>query len=459
MKSETLLMVDLTKAEEMLIRRLIRSFEIKAESVKKNRFQDYTRLLHKKEICLIIVHVYQDRTRNIKKIRQIKKLMTIPVPLLVLVEKELASDLHRYMNAGADDYIVMPLNEESFAMRFYVLLECGQAMLQTGQLNQQNRPHTHSTVGKKVKNNLFHKNSNPWHLILGYLQEGLSFFSPKSQFTKKIGAPIFNKWELVRKLATGGDGIIWLVRELGKDREAVAKIPHSREMNINSLRGAAVLKRLVYHPNIVHLIEVVKEDEKFILIQEYVEGVTLAQLLTSHISSLQKEALFLQLLSVIAYSHSHKIMHRDIKPDNIMVRPDGRLKLLDFGSAKEIAWRDQNNCSCGTLNFMPREQMEGKPCLASDVWALGVTLYLLTVNRLPLYQDNSWYPMDIEIKTTVTPPHKIRSDIPFKLEQIIMKCLEQDPQKRYKNASELRDDLLENLPDFGNGRIIPELNS
>jgi len=354
---------------------------------------------------------------------------------------------------------VMPLNEESFAMRFYVLLECGQAVLQIGQLNQQNRPHTHSTLGKKVENNLFHKNSNPWQLILEYLQEGLSFFSPKSQFTKKIGAPIFNKWELVRKLATGGDGIIWLVRELGKDREAVAKIPHSREMNISSLRAAAVLKRLVYHPNIVHLIEVVKEDEKFILIQEYVEGVTLAQLLSSHISSRQKEALFLQLLSVIAYSHSHKIIHRDIKPENIMVRRDGRLKLLDFGSAKEIAWRDQNNCSCGTLNFMPREQMEGKPCLASDVWALGVTLYLLTVNRLPLYQDNSWYPMDIEIKTIVTPPHKIRSDIPVKLEQIIMKCLEQDPQKRYKNASELRDDLLENLPDFGNGRIIPELNS
>ena len=459
MKSETLLMVDLTKAEEMLIKRLIRSFEVKAKSLKKKRFQDYTRRFHKKDICLIIVHVYQDRTRNIKKIRQIKKLITIPVPLLVLVENNLSSDIHRYVNAGADDYIVMPLNEDSFAMRFYVLLECGQAILQSGEVNQQNQKTPNITMEKKVKNDLFRKKSNHWNLILGYLQEGLSFFSPKSQFTKRIGTPIFNKWELVRKLATGGDGTIWLVRELGKDREAVAKIPHSQEMNINSLRAAAVLKRLVYHPNIVHLIEVVKEDEKFILIQEYVEGVTLTKLLASHISSRQKEAVFLQLLSVIAYSHSHKIMHRDIKPDNIMVKPDGRLKLLDFGSAKEIAWRDQNSCSCGTLNFMPQEQMEGKACLASDVWALGVTLYLLTLNRLPLYQDNSWYPMDIEIKMVILPPHKIRSDIPFKLEQIIMKCLEQDPEKRYKNASELQDDLLEKLPDFGNGRIIPDLDS
>ncbi|MEA1966729.1 MAG: protein kinase [Thermodesulfobacteriota bacterium] len=447
MASETLLMFSLTKAEQLLIKRLIRSFEIKAEPVKKISFKDYGNLFHEKKISLVILHVGQDRIRQVEKIRRVKKLLTIPVPILVLVPKELSSNIHSYIKAGADDYIVMPLNEDNFSIRFYVLLECGQAILQA---EHSKKPQ------KKNKKEAAHKDSALWHRIVGYLQDGLNFFAPQSPLVKKGGQPIFHKWEPVRKLATGGDGVIWLVREIETERAAVAKIPHSRQMNINSLRAAAVLKRLVYHPNIVHLIEVVKDNGTFILIQEYVEGVTLPELLQSSISPREKENIFLQLLSVTAYSHDHKIIHRDIKPDNIMVRPDGKLKLLDFGSAKEIDWMDGNTAPEGTLSFMSPEQMQGNTCIASDVWALGIILYILTVNRLPFYQDNSCYPMDIEIQTTAVPPCKIKSNVPVKLEQVIMECLEENLEKRYKNASKLWNDLLRKFPNFGNGKQIPE---
>lgn len=449
MSPETLLMFSLTKKEELLVKRLVRSFDIKAESVKKISFQYYDNLFHEKEICLVIIHVDQDRSRQVEKIRRVKKLLTIPVPLLVLIPWELSSNTHSYIKAGADDYIVMPLNEESFSMRFYVLLECGQAILQAKSFQE-------SESREGDSKNVSHKNRAPWRRILGYMQEGLSFFAPQSQFARRGGAPIFHKWEPVRKLATGGDGVIWLVREVGKDRTAVAKIPHSRQMNIHSLRAAAVLKRMVYHPNIIHLIEVVKDDGKFILIQEYVEGVTLPELLKSGISSREKENIFLQLLSVTAYSHDHKIIHRDIKPDNIMIRPDGILKLLDFGSAKEIAWVEVCSSSQGTLNFMPPEQLQGNTCLASDVWALGVILYLLILNRLPFYQDNSCYPMDIEMEMTTIPPCTINPKVPVQLERVIMACLEENLEKRYKNASELRQDLLKKFPNFGNGEQIPK---
>ncbi|MBF0303989.1 MAG: serine/threonine protein kinase, partial [Desulfamplus sp.] len=448
MISDTLLMFDLTQSEEQLVKRLLTSFEINLEFFRKIDFKAAPDFFNTKDICLVIIHVDHDITKDIDNIRSIKKLLPIQVPLLILLSSEFVSHIQSCIKAGADDYIVMPLNDESFAMRFYVLLECGQAILETRRLETRQS----KWIDIEPEKALSQKNRDTWRLIVGYLQEGLSFFAPKYQLARRGGRPIFNKWKPIRKLATGGDGVIWLVQELGTDRLAVAKIPHSPQMNINSLRAAAILKRLLYHPNIVQLIELVKDDEKFILIQEYVEGITLWELLvTTTLSSQKRESIFLQLLSVIAYSHDHKIMHRDIKPDNIMVTSDDKLKLLDFGSAKEINWIDRNNSPEGTLNFMSPEQLEGKTCLASDVWALGVILYLLTVNRLPFYQDNSCYPMDIDTDMIAVPPRKIRVDIPVQLEQIIMRCLEKDIQRRYTNAVKLRDDLLMKLPDFGNG--------
>lgn len=427
-------MLDPTEMEERLIQRLTRSFEIRVVAIKPFDPRNNASLFHGENICMVILHAGPDQTDAIARIHTIKKAMKRPVPLLVLTP-DTPSPLAKFMKAGADDYAVMPLDEDSFAMRFYVLLECGQAILQT---HQDNEP-----------------DPDAWQTIMGYLQEGLRFFAPKSQLSQRGRRPISHRWIPEKKIAVGGDAEIWLVQDRKTAEKAVAKIPHSPGMNLSALRAAAVLKRLVYHPNIVHLIEVVKENDRFILIQEYVEGMTLSDLLATRPSARKKEALFLQLLSVVTYAHGHGIMHRDIKPDNIMVRMDGRLKLLDFGSAKKTAWKEPYTAPQGTLNFMPPEQFEGKTCLASDVWSLGIILYLLTVNRLPLCQDNSGYPMDVEMTMNVVAPRHIIPDLPVPLEQVIMTCLSKDPQKRYRDGSILRNNLLERLPDFGNGRHIP----
>lgn len=428
-------MLDLTEVEERLIQQLTRPFEIRMMSIKPFDPQNNASLFHGKNICMVILHAGPDQTDTITGIHAIKKALKRPVPLLVLIPEVPPSPLNKFMKAGADDYVVMPLDADSFAMRFYVLLECGQAILQT---QQDNEP-----------------DLDAWQVIVGYIQEGLRFFTPKSQLTLRGRRPISDRWIPEKRIAVGGDAEIWLVQDRRKAKKAVAKIPHSPGMNVNALRAAAVLKRLVYHPNIVHLIEVIKENDRFILIQEYVDGMTLWDLLATRPSARKKEALFLQLLSVVAYAHGHGIMHRDIKPDNIMVRFDGRLKLLDFGSAKKTTWKDHDTSPQGTLNFMPPEQFEGKTCLASDVWALGIILYLFTINRLPLCQDNSVYPMDVEMEMTVVAPRDIIPHVPVHLEQVIMTCLSKDPAKRYRDGSILRNDLLGRLPDFGNGSQIP----
>jgi serine/threonine protein kinase len=284
----------------------------------------------------------------------------------------------------------------------------------------------------------------------------LSYFSPKSPIKRARTEKISNKWQQVRKLGSGGFGVVWLVKEIGTDRLAVAKTPHSPYMNIRVLRSAAILKRLVHHPNIVHLLEIVKESGKFILIQEYVEGPTLQQLLEQGISPLDKEAYFLQLVSVISYAHMHKILHRDIKPENIIISTSGQVKLLDFGIARDLSWQPPDKSSAGTVNFMPPEQFEGQSCIASDVWALGVILYIFATNAAPYFQQNDQYPLDIDTTLESRSPRKINPQLDRNLERIIMRCLQKDLAKRYQSGTELLEDLRTTLPLFGRGELLPQ---
>ncbi len=439
-------MIGLEEKEQALIKGLIASFELKTQSIDINFLKkNNEKAFYEKDICLVVFNIDETKRRYAKKIRRIKRLLIRPVPILVLIPKKLTSNIHRYLKAGADDYNLLPLDIDSFSVRFYVLLECGQAILQA-KGNYEHSSATHSSLTNK---DILQK-------IMIQLKEGLNFFAPKPQIRLSKFQPISDKWESIRQLGSGGDGIVWLVRKIGTSDLAVAKIPHSRDMNLNSLRAAAILKRLIHHPNIVHLIEVIKEDDKFILIQEYVDGKTLPEILESGCSPGLKEALFLQLLSVTAYAHNHKIMHRDIKPENIMITSGGRMKLLDFGLAKDMAWEEEKKFSEGTLSFMPPEQFEGKSCLASDVYTLGIILYLLSTKRIPFYRDNTHYPMDLDVTAKAIPPRELNPKIPPALEEIIMTCLEQNLEKRYKNASELQNELLIKFPELGDGSVIPD---
>ena len=337
----------------------------------------------------------------------------------------------------------MPLNENRFSISFLILLEMGQAVT---------RPPTAEPVKTKDETR---GNGDFLNRLVGYFQEGLNYFAPKSLIKKAKTERISDKWMQVKRLGVGGFGVVWLVREIGTGRLAVAKTPHSPEMNISVLRSAAILKRLVHHPNIVHLLEVVKDSGKFILIQEYVEGPTLQQLLEQNISPLDKETYFLQLVSVVSYAHKHKILHRDIKPENIIINKKGQLKLLDFGIARNLSWQTPDKSSAGTVNFMPPEQFEGQSCLASDVWALGVILYIFATNAVPYFQQNDQYPQDIDISVESRAPRTINPKLDINLERIIIRCLQKDLELRYQDATELLEDLRTSLPLFGRGELLP----
>ncbi len=444
MASEIIVLIDVGEAETALVKALISSFEIEVYTFARDHLLERGQIFQDKPVCLVVFQVDGNHGQQFRKLRWIRKQLRKPVPVLVMLPGDASMHIVAYVKAGADDYCLLPLHEGRFAVRFLVLLECGQAMVhasvpQDGEMNPAPRG-----------------DAEVWYRIVEFLREGLSFFSPGYQASGKNTQPIFNRWERVKTLGSGGGGVVWKVREIDTGHVAVAKIPHKREMNTSALRAAAILKRLIHHPNVVHLIDVVKHDDRFVLIQEYVAGQTLSALIGSGLSAGKKEDIFLQLLSVIAYAHHHSVMHRDIKPDNIIVTPTGNVKLLDFGIAEDLVWQDGSRDAEGTLDFMPPEQFEGKSGLPTDVWALGIILYLLVVNRLPFCHDNRYFPMDISMDMNVVPPVNINPDIPPDLNRIIMTCLEISLDKRYPSALVLLEDLSRTFPRFGQGSVFPE---
>ena len=134
----------------------------------------------------------------------------------------------------------------------------------------------------------------------------------------------------------------------------------------------------------------------------------------------------------------------------------GKLKLLDFGLAADLSARNADTSAMGSLPFMAPEHIRGKSCIASDVWALGVMLYLLSARCLPFSNESESYLMDSILEMPPVSPRCLEPGLSEKLEAIILKALEKDVSKRYRNAGELNSDLLKAFPDFGNGNVLTD---
>ena len=261
-----------------------------------------------------------------------------------------------------------------------------------------------------------------------------------------------DRYEKLKKLGQGSFGEVWLVRdteELEGPREYVAKIPFTRTANAKFRLEADMCRRLAPHPGVVRQVATLEDEDKAVLIQEYLPGRTLEDMLTEELPRPLVERLILQLIEVVAHAHAHRIMHRDIKPGNIMVLPDGTLKLMDFGAAKVLKETDISSTMVGSRPFMAPEQIMGKSEIRSDLWAIGVIMYMLYVEELPFYSEVEKLLIDQILEKEPTPPRQLNPGVPPALEDIILKCLEKDVTKRYASALDLKADLLSHFPGYG----------
>ncbi|SHF70825.1 Serine/threonine protein kinase [Desulfacinum infernum DSM 9756] len=359
--------------------------------------------------------------------------------MLVLLSEGRLRRVRDILRAGADDYWIPPLEGAPFATRLQLLLdwqESGRGARRT--TTCEDEPHWLRVCRRGLRR----------------IRDSLSLSRDAQRPEAAESARYLGRWEKVRRLGFGSFGEVWLVQEKDGARVAVAKVPHEEKMNRKFLMEAAILRRLAGHPNAVAILEVIKVGGKVVLIQEYVSGSTLQELLDAGLDPQAKENLYIQLLDVMAYAHRRHVMHRDIKPENILVTPAGTLKLLDFGTAKDVTRRSISSTVIGSRPYMAPEQILGRSRQASDVWALGVVLYALATEYLPFYSENEKELMDLILECPPEPPRELEPDLPSELEKIILRCLEKDWQKRYAHAEELRQALMEAFPDFGSGHVL-----
>jgi len=345
----------------------------------------------------------------------------VQIPVIVILESFVEDLVATALKAGAVDYLAWPVDSQELARRTGVY----------ARLKEDHRSVTDRRKG--FLKGLLSRLSNGFH----------SLFNT----TELLG----QRYEKVDRLGIGSFGEVWKVRDIEKDPSDiyVAKIPLSKKLNAKIEKEARILNNIAGHAGVAEMREVIEEKNKIVLIQEFVFGKTLFEVIERELEETEVESVMIQLIDVVAHAHDIGIIHRDIKPGNIIVKPDGTIKLLDFGAAKELKDKEMSKTVTGSRPFMSPEQIMGKSQRRSDVWALGVVMYVLYTGMFPFYHDVEKVLMDMILEVPPSPPSKFNPELDPEIERIILKCLEKNPENRYPDARALQADITGSFPNYG----------
>jgi len=266
--------------------------------------------------------------------------------------------------------------------------------------------------------------------------------------TMRIAALKGGKMELIKEIGRGGMGIVYCVFDKSLNRKVAVKRMREEfylskkevEKFLNEARTVAQLN----HPNIVIVYEIIEQESMAYIMFEYIDGMSLEQMLENSSKGLPlNEALRIieQICNGLSYAHNHNIIHRDLKPSNIMLAQDGLVKITDFGiarMAKDTILR-LTGASTGTLAYMAPEQELGTFDARSDIYSLGVMIYEMLTGELPFRGPNFYLQKERMVHKPLT---DVVPELPSVMDEIIEKCLQADPEKRYATVDELLRDLV-----------------
>ncbi len=256
-----------------------------------------------------------------------------------------------------------------------------------------------------------------------------------------------NRYQLEERLGSGGMAVVYRALDLMLERDVAVKIlresyledPAFQERFRQEAKAAANLS----HPNIVTVHDFGLDRGRLFIVMEFVPGAHLKGILQRQGKLPIDEALpiLIQACAGIGYAHRAGIVHCDIKPHNILITPDKRVKVTDFGIARALASiqpEEHSEIVWGSPQYFSPEQASGSaPSLASDVYSLGVIFYELLTGHLPFYSEDATELARLHRETPPPPPSKFNPSIPPALEQILLKILAKDPAMRFRNADQL----------------------
>jgi len=271
--------------------------------------------------------------------------------------------------------------------------------------------------------------------------------------TQALIGKVIDNYRIIDKLGDGGMGVVYLALHTKLETERALKIiSPGLSTNSNFIKRfekeAKVLARL-NDPNIVQIYDYRYYDDRYFIVMEFIDGFTLSEKIKKDgfYSWTEGIQVFKQVLSAFEHAHNANIIHRDIKPNNIMINQNGIIKIMDFGLAKDKMAPSVTNtiASGGTLYYMPPEHVKGiqDADFRSDIYSLGMTFYELIAGKVPF--ERTELDFDIRekiIRKQLKPPVEINPDIPEALNDFIMKAIEKAPYDRFQTIKEMMENLL-----------------
>jgi eukaryotic-like serine/threonine-protein kinase len=282
-------------------------------------------------------------------------------------------------------------------------------------------------------------------------------------FIRQGVLPQFGDYELLSEIARGGMGVVYRARQRGLDRIVAVKLILAGQLatreSVQRFRHEAQAAAQLHHPGIVPIYEIGEYETQHFFSMKLIDGVSLAECLNEFVlrtgvsprERSQQQQCIAELLAKVAraldFAHQHGVLHRDLKPSNILIDLDGQPYLTDFGLAKltgrEASGLTLSHAVLGTPGYLAPEQAAGSEKITSavDVYGLGATLYELLTGRPPFVGANAVETMRMAIDQHPVAPHRVNPLVPRDLETIAMRCLEKQPEHRYRSAAAVADDL------------------
>jgi serine/threonine protein kinase len=255
---------------------------------------------------------------------------------------------------------------------------------------------------------------------------------------------LVGKYKILQSIGSGGFGTVYLAEDTWIDKKVALKVPHKQNLDFGELLREPRLLASLNHPNIVTILTAERQENVFFIVMEFVPGETLETIIARDgaLDIARAVDYTCQICNAVDHAHRHGVLHRDLRPSNVLVAESGMLKVADFGTSRFLEIAAHGTTVIGSPPYMAPEQFQGKAVFASDIYSLGVTIYQMLTGMLP-YDTPS--PADLDRLMSgelLSAPRLKNPKVPKAINDIVLKAMAPEIHARYQRVAELLDDVI-----------------